>query len=1226
MSVDADLKELALSDVLQTLAMTRQFGVLVVRGPDGAEERRIAFTERGLALLSQRPSLAERVGRLLVGRRQLAAQDLAAAHTLVRRRRGTSVDEILVAEGAVEDEPLRSARRYVAQDEIFELFQWRQGTFEFLASPEVQAVGPYADIWFDVAGVAMEAARRIDEAPAVNAAVPPGEVFVRTMPDAAPQPGQASDDLLALYELVDGTRTTFGIVEEFHLGDFDTRKLLLALLEAGAIRPADLDEIVAAADAVTEPERRVRLLQRAVERAPTEPEAWGLLAAALNARGRKRDAANAMAEHARLVHRAGGAEAALGILQRALRLDRSSPVVHSHRTRVLLALGRIEPALDAAREAVAQALAADAPDVALDLAQEALTFDPNDVTLRRGLAAALAGVGRRIDAVDLLQRLARELEAEAPHAKITLDVYRALAGLADDATEIERRIDLLEREATARRRRRMQIVALAAALLLVLAAAVPMLAPPSVQDRLDEASALYMAGSLDDAEVILAELQERSLSEDEEIAVRNLASALQRARAPDSLVELRKRLLARLDALYASAAEASTERRLGETFEALRSAVGELAGDDARALATLSPEAVQTFRRDLAKEARVQVAIVETHLTELGNLAANAAAMLRESAALKRAELTVEAGDGERLLELARRADEVKRLERELELSLLDDRLRWLTEEARLLPVPERTRLAAVIETTAVECAFVREAGNRALAYVHRSELLTRFKSTNSEASDLQREGRLEEAADALQRYLTFCSSVRGHDLGEDYERVVKEYLESLPLEDMLRQQLDVLRGILDRERRADEALQEGDVERAFRLRCELVRGSPNVSFAPRFQLPVYVTSQPSGADVVVITADGERHAGVTPGTVEYPVSGSTRIAVRRAGFTDVEVARGGALEDTLAAISVQLVKQPRWISPAGARTEASVVAGGGLAYVADRDGVVRSLSMRDGSEVARVQTGLLGGFVAAPALRDGVLHVAGVDGVGFVLDARTLETRHRYTLGGSVRAALLALGRGVVVADDRGTVQLVGDDGVQIWAQRVGTVLVDPIATPRGVVVVTIDGELVVLSPEDGAERGRVRLPGQPRWSAPVAHGDRFYVASESGVLTAVDAARLEVVWQRDVERQLAGRPSVVAGRVAAASMRGVMVSVPLDGEAEVLAEPDGAIEDGLVPLGAGVVAAAAARGCVRALDVSGTLAWRYDANEAISARPVLEDGLLLVVTRNGRVVAIEP
>ena len=51
MAFEGDLSDLALGDIFQTLAMTRQTGTLVVKG---TEERRVAFGPSGISCLSKR--------------------------------------------------------------------------------------------------------------------------------------------------------------------------------------------------------------------------------------------------------------------------------------------------------------------------------------------------------------------------------------------------------------------------------------------------------------------------------------------------------------------------------------------------------------------------------------------------------------------------------------------------------------------------------------------------------------------------------------------------------------------------------------------------------------------------------------------------------------------------------------------------------------------------------------------------------------------------------------------------------------------------------------------------------------------------------------------------------------------------------------------------------------------------------------------------------------------
>ena len=1220
MAFEGNLRDLEFGDVVQTLSLTRQHGTLVVQG---TEERRIAFTDRGLAVLSARRSHGERVGSYLLGTGRIAADALDSVRRSTRRVGGAEMGDALLSAKAVDPAALLEARRYVAQEDLFDLFRWSDGHFEF-HSDDLTLSGPFASIWFDVSGIAMEAARRIDESPYLDSLVPRGDVLTRGEPTLAPPDDGSANDLAKLYALADGTRTIGDLVDEYHLGQFDTRKRLAALVENGALRSASADEILAIVDRAAEPAQAARLLRRAVTLEPTNRDAWSMLAKALAASGEKPAAAIALTELANLQYSDGEGETALGALRTALKFDRQSARAHATLTHILLALELMDEAVEAAHDAVTECLAGEAPQIALDIALAALAHAPTDTRLARGSAAAYAALGRPVEAVAVLDRVAHDLTRQRGQEKELIEIYRSILSLAPDRADCNTKLhEIAEREANRKRRRR-QLIAIAAGVTLVAAIGLPAMLGSSTQERLDRMNELVVANDLDTVQLMLNELREEGI--DEELLT-NAADALdlrvQQSRRPPLDEALPRELRTRLDGIYSASREALAEQRIVTGLNLLESAMPEVDSAVMTQIEESDPNAAKEFREEFDNEVRAALSETEEHCVELAAWATLAKDELDASEALKRARFRTESTDLDELETLAARAEEIETAFAKNDWDELPKAAERLIEATRTKQREFKSR----IETSVVKLVAVlqqaRDLGEHAVAHVHRVRLFAHFRETKNDGMDLTREGKLEDAAERYREYLKFCLGIRDTDRGEVYERIVSGYLDAFQLEALIGEELEHVESILARERTAAVALNAGDVETAFEMRVGLVRDFPRVGFGARFALPLRIESRPAGAEIVLRTAEGDRAVGRTTSIVEYPAVGESTIIVRMDGFEDVVLARHGAFDDADGSESLDLMKRPLWRSAEGAATEAAPVAWRDRVFVADRDGIVRALSLKDGTELGRLETGLLGGFAGTPALRENQLYLAGVDGVGFVVDPASLEIVERFELPGAVRTSLFATNSGVVIVDERGTIHLIDARGKDIWAQDVGRVVVDPVVTEDRIVVVTTEGNLVVLALADGKERRRVRIPGQPRWSAPTIVGSHVFVTAENGPIAAVDLHRGLVTWEADAGETLAGRPAVSGSFVAVPTAGGRMLVFDQLHEGPPASDDVGPIRDGVSAVSDGFVAAGRT-GVVRRLDLHGDLVWRFDAGDAIGARPVLVAGHVLIVTRAGCVVAL--
>src|SRR5262245_33539126 len=126
MAFEGDLSNLSLGDVLQTLAMTRQAGTFVIRGP--SEERRLVFGARGFGLLTVRQDLRDRVGQYLLGKGKVSADVFEQTQKAIRRKKDAFVEDALFEKGVISEADILDARRYVGGEDIYDLFLWTQGT------------------------------------------------------------------------------------------------------------------------------------------------------------------------------------------------------------------------------------------------------------------------------------------------------------------------------------------------------------------------------------------------------------------------------------------------------------------------------------------------------------------------------------------------------------------------------------------------------------------------------------------------------------------------------------------------------------------------------------------------------------------------------------------------------------------------------------------------------------------------------------------------------------------------------------------------------------------------------------------------------------------------------------------------------------------------------------------------------------------------------------------
>src|SRR5262245_3012246 len=152
-----NLRTMALPDVLQWVAMGQETGTLLVQR--GATETRILFRD-GSLFSSWSNDPRHSLGQYLIRDRHVTEEQLFKA-LLAQERGGGLLGSILVADGRLSEEDLKTALAFKAEETIYDLFLWNEGDFEFKdgeLSDEVRF-----HLRLPITAVILEGIRRVDE-------------------------------------------------------------------------------------------------------------------------------------------------------------------------------------------------------------------------------------------------------------------------------------------------------------------------------------------------------------------------------------------------------------------------------------------------------------------------------------------------------------------------------------------------------------------------------------------------------------------------------------------------------------------------------------------------------------------------------------------------------------------------------------------------------------------------------------------------------------------------------------------------------------------------------------------------------------------------------------------------------------------------------------------------------------------------------------------------------
>ena len=259
MALKGTLKDFGIADIFQLIGHQTKTGVLHLTSKE--EEVHIAFSD-GNIVRADSASRRRRdlLGTMLVHAEMIQQRQLDAALE-VQRRTLQRLGDILVEKRFIRPDQLKEMYQLQMTETIYRLFGWKSGTYEFEQGAVDFDAAVIAPIRSD--GVLMEGFRRFDEWPAIRKVISsPLMTFVRLAPVPPEAPGPAAQedaDLDAafggaqekrtgkgefaslgrnedkVFRLADPGRTAQEIIDRSRLGEFESCKALLHLVNSGKL-------------------------------------------------------------------------------------------------------------------------------------------------------------------------------------------------------------------------------------------------------------------------------------------------------------------------------------------------------------------------------------------------------------------------------------------------------------------------------------------------------------------------------------------------------------------------------------------------------------------------------------------------------------------------------------------------------------------------------------------------------------------------------------------------------------------------------------------------------------------------------------------------------------------------------------------------------------------------------------------------------------------------------
>ncbi len=241
MTLKGQLRHFGLGEVFQALALAQHTGSLVVQR--GEETKTICFATGSIALFSSGKSI--RVGEILVREGKVTEEQVRAAAD-EQQVSGQLLGTILVEKGYVTKDDVQNALRKKIEEEIYDLFLWEDGSFEFLPNhtpPELlDPLHRHTQLNIDPKSILMEGLRQLDEWKLIQNLIPDPRAFVRRQQASLPADAQLEENERKLWERIPETASAGEILSLSPDTRSKTLKHLYRFIERGWLRVLEVDE------------------------------------------------------------------------------------------------------------------------------------------------------------------------------------------------------------------------------------------------------------------------------------------------------------------------------------------------------------------------------------------------------------------------------------------------------------------------------------------------------------------------------------------------------------------------------------------------------------------------------------------------------------------------------------------------------------------------------------------------------------------------------------------------------------------------------------------------------------------------------------------------------------------------------------------------------------------------------------------------------------------------
>jgi len=280
MALEGSLSDFGLADILQLIYFQRKTGLLTLEGK--LDKVKLLFMDGNIVGAESKRRIDDnRLGKILLKRGLISEGDLQDALEEQKKHR-TKLGNILVEREFVSKEVIGEIINGQITETVIQLFNWKQGTYEFTAQSIPGDKVLSASL--DTQHLLMEGLRLVDEWSLIRGKVTLDTVF-RKREDFS---GELDDEEAGILKFVDGENDVSTIIDLSGGDNFQISKTLLSLMEKGVVEEVE-EAPLAVKEEVFEKKKPLHILRLLVPAAICISLVFSLTITAFNKGGLTRE-------------------------------------------------------------------------------------------------------------------------------------------------------------------------------------------------------------------------------------------------------------------------------------------------------------------------------------------------------------------------------------------------------------------------------------------------------------------------------------------------------------------------------------------------------------------------------------------------------------------------------------------------------------------------------------------------------------------------------------------------------------------------------------------------------------------------------------------------------------------------------------------------------------------------------------------------------------------------